>query len=127
MRGNKKSKIFYTNACIEAKLLHIFALTKAEVAQLVELQPSKLVVASSSLVFRSTKKPIQTYRFFLFYQSYTLTVLYCIAAVFKIAYGYSHTFYIFYSINGALFFLCSCLPYIYGFYGSWENFTHIFI
>lgn len=28
----------------------------AEVAQLVELQPSKLVVASSSLVFRSAKK-----------------------------------------------------------------------
>jgi hypothetical protein len=27
--------------------------TNAEVAQLVELQPSKLVVASSSLVFRS--------------------------------------------------------------------------
>ncbi len=30
---------------------------KAEVAQLVELQPSKLVVASSSLVFRSAKNP----------------------------------------------------------------------
>ncbi len=29
----------------------------AEVAQLVELQPSKLVVASSSLVFRSSKTP----------------------------------------------------------------------
>lgn len=29
----------------------------AEVAQLVELQPSKLVVASSSLVFRSKIKP----------------------------------------------------------------------
>ena len=29
----------------------------AEVAQLVELQPSKLVVASSSLVFRSNNKP----------------------------------------------------------------------
>ena len=35
--------------------LLIFALTNAEVAQLVELQPSKLVVASSSLVFRSAK------------------------------------------------------------------------
>jgi len=31
----------------------IFAPHNAEVAQLVELQPSKLVVASSSLVFRS--------------------------------------------------------------------------
>jgi hypothetical protein len=30
-------------------------LLNAEVAQLVELQPSKLVVASSSLVFRSEK------------------------------------------------------------------------
>ena len=30
----------------------------AEVAQLVELQPSKLVVASSSLVFRSTEKSL---------------------------------------------------------------------
>ena len=40
----------------EIKML-IFALTNAEVAQLVELQPSKLVVASSSLVFRSAKKP----------------------------------------------------------------------
>lgn len=38
----------------EIKML-IFALTNAEVAQLVELQPSKLVVASSSLVFRSAK------------------------------------------------------------------------
>ena len=33
--------------------------TNAEVAQLVELQPSKLVVASSSLVFRSeNQKPL---------------------------------------------------------------------
>ena len=38
----------------EIKML-IFALTNAEVAQLVELQPSKLVVASSSLVFRSVE------------------------------------------------------------------------
>lgn len=56
MRGNKKSKIFYTNACIEAKLLHIFALTKAEVAQLVELQPSKLDVAGSNPVARSEQQ-----------------------------------------------------------------------
>lgn len=37
---------------------------QAEVAQLVELQPSKLVVASSSLVFRS--KPFKFWRVFLF-------------------------------------------------------------
>lgn len=39
----------------------------AEVAQLVELQPSKLVVASSSLVFRSVKNLKQTFQVFLFY------------------------------------------------------------
>jgi hypothetical protein len=33
----------------------LIACYNAEVAQLVELQPSKLVVASSSLVFRSIK------------------------------------------------------------------------
>ena len=37
--------------------IHIFATPNARVAQLVELQPSKLVVASSSLVSRSSKKP----------------------------------------------------------------------
>ena len=47
----------------EIKML-IFALTNAEVAQLVELQPSKLVVASSSLVFRSAKTEIEIFRFF---------------------------------------------------------------
>ena len=44
--------------------MRIFALTNAEVAQLVELQPSKLVVASSSLVFRSAKTEIEIFRFF---------------------------------------------------------------
>ena len=38
----------------------------AEVAQLVELQPSKLVVASSSLVFRSIKKALHLQGFFYF-------------------------------------------------------------
>jgi hypothetical protein len=38
----------------------------AEVAQLVELQPSKLVVASSSLVFRSIKKPCNPQGFFCY-------------------------------------------------------------
>lgn len=51
-----KSLFFEKKACTKEKLLLIFASTKAEVAQLVELQPSKLVVASSSLVFRSKPK-----------------------------------------------------------------------
>ena len=38
----------------------------AEVAQLVELQPSKLVVASSSLVFRSLKSRNILFRLFYF-------------------------------------------------------------
>jgi hypothetical protein len=37
----------------------------AEVAQLVELQPSKLVVASSSLVFRSKSPNRKVWTFFL--------------------------------------------------------------
>lgn len=49
---------FWEKACMAQKILVIFATTKAEVAQLVELQPSKLVVASSSLVFRSAKSPV---------------------------------------------------------------------
>ena len=43
-----------------------FCNSNAEVAQLVELQPSKLVVASSSLVFRSTKKALHLQGFFYF-------------------------------------------------------------
>ena len=43
-----------------------FCNSNAEVAQLVELQPSKLVVASSSLVFRSKKKPCNLQGFFYF-------------------------------------------------------------
>ena len=58
------AKLFLKNACSKEKLLLIFASTKAEVAQLVELQPSKLVVASSSLVFRSTKNPNIMFGFF---------------------------------------------------------------
>ena len=38
-----------------AELLPLFSRKKAEVAQLVEHQPSKLRVASSNLVFRSRK------------------------------------------------------------------------
>ncbi len=49
-------KYFLKKVCNKEKLFFIFAHANAEVAQLVELQPSKLVVASSSLVFRS-KKP----------------------------------------------------------------------
>ena len=41
--------------------------TNAEVAQLVELQPSKLVVASSSLVFRSEILNRMVQDFFCFY------------------------------------------------------------
>jgi hypothetical protein len=37
----------------------------AKVAQLVELQPSKLVVASSSLVFRSSKPKHLCFGFFI--------------------------------------------------------------
>ena len=47
-------------------MLRIFAPTIAEVAQLVELQPSKLVVASSSLVFRSAKTRNRNVSGFLF-------------------------------------------------------------
>ena len=48
-----KKRILLKKTCKSIKLLFIFARPNAEVAQLVELQPSKLVVASSSLVFRS--------------------------------------------------------------------------
>ncbi len=51
-------KIFLLKKFAINKTSSIFALTNAEVAQLVELQPSKLVVASSSLVFRSAKPQI---------------------------------------------------------------------
>ncbi len=61
------SEIFFEKkACTKEKLLLIFASTKAEVAQLVELQPSKLVVASSSLVFRSAESPDISLGFFIF-------------------------------------------------------------
>ena len=44
-------------------------LSPAEVAQLVELQPSKLVVASSSLVFRSTEKSLANLQGFFYFKS----------------------------------------------------------
>ena len=59
-------KYFFKKVCNKAKLFFIFALANAEVAQLVELQPSKLVVASSSLVFRSNKNPKHLFRVFCF-------------------------------------------------------------
>ena len=50
----KKQVIFYKNICTTKLIIYICTHKQnAEVAQLVELQPSKLVVASSSLVFRS--------------------------------------------------------------------------
>lgn len=56
---------FFEKICNRGNLLIIFALTNAEVAQLVELQPSKLVVASSSLVFRSSKTRNIRFGFFI--------------------------------------------------------------
>ena len=48
----------FINKNLEIIHFYIYICThNAKVAQLVELQPSKLVVASSSLVFRSLFKP----------------------------------------------------------------------
>gem|GEM_PF-6577495 len=57
-----------------SKLIAYICPTKnAEVAQLVELQPSKLVVASSSLVFRSARILNESSGFF-----YALKCRYCL-------------------------------------------------
>ena len=46
--------MFFLKKLVSNKCYSVYLLSQnAEVAQLVELQPSKLVVASSSLVFRS--------------------------------------------------------------------------
>ena len=57
--------IFFAKKICTAQILpYICIRIQAEVAQLVELQPSKLVVASSSLVFRS--KALEKSEAFLF-------------------------------------------------------------
>ena len=50
---------------MESNYLYLYR-CNAKVAQLVELQPSKLVVASSSLVFRSLSRNF-CFGFFIFY------------------------------------------------------------
>ena len=56
MNRKRRSFIFFQKkVCNTRNLIYICIRIQAEVAQLVELQPSKLVVASSSLVFRSKK------------------------------------------------------------------------
>jgi hypothetical protein len=62
----KKDCIFFEKKLATEKTYCLYLHRRnAEVAQLVELQPSKLVVASSSLVFRSKNKTSsESLRFF---------------------------------------------------------------
>lgn len=67
-RLRKKDCIFFEKKLATEKTYCLYLHRRnAEVAQLVELQPSKLVVASSSLVFRSKiETSSESLRFFVF-------------------------------------------------------------
>ena len=62
---SKQNKYYFSKKLASKKSYYLYLhRINAEVAQLVELQPSKLVVASSSLVFRS-KAQTKVWAFFI--------------------------------------------------------------